>query len=115
MSEPTWGAGSSDDDGTFTFSYEKANFLGPFKSGILSHFPNKKYVSKLTFPFHWKKYISLNSPYFEKELSMESNPFQIITVKNGYYEMQFSFIQTDEEMSSNFHHKEGKDWIEKDS
>lgn len=111
ISEPTWGAGNSDDNHQFSFSYVKSNFLIPYYTGVLSHYPQNILDNSLNYPFTWKQFISLNQPNISKELSLESNPFQKINVEDGFYELQFSFVQPVETLSSNIFLLEGNTWF----
>ncbi|KAK8865114.1 hypothetical protein M9Y10_010647 [Tritrichomonas musculus] len=116
LSEPTWGAGTVDDEGKFTFSFKKSYFLIPFYSGLLTHFPVNNYFTQLQhFPFSYENFINLNQSNIYRELSLESNPFQFNRVKNGFYEMQFSFIQANKNISCKFLHKQENEWIKKDT
>lgn len=94
LSEPTWAAGSLDQNNQFNFKYNKAHFLIPYYKGIVDHFPKKKLNDSLIDNFTWESFTSINKADIGKELCFESNPFQKVTVENGFYEMQFSLIQT---------------------
>lgn len=94
LSEPTWAAGSKE-DGAFKFIYKKSYFLLPYYKALIDHFPYEgKNGKTINCPYTWAQYISINTPNFDKELSLESNPYKRVTVTNGFFEMQFSYIQS---------------------
>ena len=93
LSEPTWGAGPCDDNGVFKFSYTKCYFLIPYYFGCLSHYPDYGKFTSYRYPFPFEQFTSLNKTSFSREVSLESNPYLVIDVDNGKYDMQFSFIQ----------------------
>ena len=108
--DPTWGAGYLNDENVFIFDYSKSYFLIPFFQALLIYYPKDMPISSKTCIFSFNQFTSLNKPNLKKELSFESNPFQVIHVKNGFHEMQFSFIQPCDELSSQFHFLEQKTW-----
>ncbi|KAK8898389.1 hypothetical protein M9Y10_000674 [Tritrichomonas musculus] len=109
ISEPSLGSGYLDDDHQFNFQYKKSNFLIPYLNALLLHYPENAIEE-----FTYDQFVSLNEPNFEKELSFESNPFQKITVENGYYEMQFSFLQPVDSIRSEISMLVNDDWSIKD-
>lgn len=115
ISEPTWAAGNLNDDHSFSFKYKKSNFLIPYYSAILSHFPEQIIDEKSHYPFSWEQYSLLNQPCVGKELSLESNPFQVINVENGLHEMQFSFVQPVNSISSQIFLLENNTWFSQDT
>ncbi|KAK8899243.1 hypothetical protein M9Y10_001554 [Tritrichomonas musculus] len=115
VSEPTWGSGSTDENNVFKFNYKKTNFLIPYFTSLLSHYPEKILDESLNHPFTWEQFIALNEPNVGKELSYESNPFQFISVDDGFYEMQFSFLQPCESIWAQIYILEGNTWMLEDN
>lgn len=114
LSDPTWGAGRTV-DGVFYYDYRKEFFLIPYYTAILQRFPYEYYkypFTRKSYPFSYQQFASLNRPSIAKEVSLESNPFQVIHTDNGFYEMQFSFIQLVDEISASFQFLFDKDWID---
>lgn len=87
LSEPTWGAGGCYDSGEFSFDFKPANFLIPYYRGVLSHFPKNDRT------FSYEHFIRLAKPNFNNEIAFESNPFQLIRVKNGTFNYQISLTK----------------------
>lgn len=72
----------------------KSYFLIPYYKSLVTHFPQGVADESLNISFSYDMFKILNKPNYSKELSFESNPFQVIKVDNdGIYEFQFSFIQ----------------------
>lgn len=115
LSEPTWGAGPVDDNGVFSFSYVKSYFLIPYYLGCISHYPDYDKFTSYRYSFPFEKFTALNKISFSKEVRLESNPFLVIDVKDGKYEMQFSFLMPGNRVTANFFIMEGKEWKKRDS
>lgn len=94
ISEPTWGSGSCDSSNEFHFNYSKSCFLIPYYKSLVTHFPQSIADESLNISFSYDMFKILNKPNYTKELSFESNPFQVIKVdSDGIYDFQFSLIQ----------------------
>lgn len=86
ISEPTWGAGRTKES-VFIYDYKRPLFLIPFNIGLLQHYPYE-IPYKINRPFSWEQFTKLNRVNINREVSLESNPFQLVKLKNGFYEIQ---------------------------
>lgn len=110
MSEPTWGAGRTKKK-VFSYEYRKTYFLVPYYTGLLQHFPYESQYFKQTYLFTLEKFSTLNRVSLEREVSLESNPFQIIKTKKGMLELQFSFVQVSELLAATFQVLDNDIWV----
>lgn len=110
--DPTWGAGYTDDNDKFIFHYDKSYFLIPFSKALLIYYPEDFSISSIPYSFTYEQFTSLNKPELERELSFESNPSQVIHVKNGQYEFHFSHIQPCGKLHSLIYHLRGNTWYQ---
>lgn len=108
LSDPTWGSGDSIDKC-------RSYFLMPYYKGILNYFPEEDLLNDTSkFHFTWNQFTSLNMPNMPKDLCFESNPFQRITVEDGFYDLQFSLIQPIDYIEGEIYYFKENEWCEKD-
>lgn len=60
--------------------------------------------------FSFDNFTSLAKSNPESDVSFESNPFNLIHVKDGFYEIEFSLIKPPKELDVNLYFNDGKEW-----
>ena len=111
---PYNGTGYLNNDNEFVFEYHKNLFLVPLYLSLSLYFPNDNFLNALKFPFNFEEYSKLNKADFDEELAFETSPFQVIAVKEGIYEFQFSFNNSSTAFSFQFYIKKGENWESRD-